>query len=339
MRTWTALLLVSATVVMARPACADPVSGLIHAPAVNEHLDEIKLNIDDKRSIEVLSAFARTDPDGTSHITQIDDHLSYKTLYYIGEDGVPGIGGALIRTDGSARRVLAKTNETAYPGQTSAINISVCGERIILIAGGGNSGRCSDLLPLVKPDPALNQCELSCNGPYEGMPSTITSRSRIAPESEPGEPLRISGRVVDSGGRPMAGVIIYAYHTNRLGIYPPPVPARSQDSEAQGQLRGWVRTDSNGRYTFETIRPGSYPHSTNPQHVHMHIIEPGCETHFLKDTQFSDDPMQGKLTAAERTRNVRFATIETPIKTASGWEVTRNIQISENVENYKPCLK
>lgn len=338
MRASLTLLAICSFVAVAPASRAAPVEGFIHAPHLNEHVDDIKINIEDRRSVEVTSAFTRTDPDGASHTSPIDDNLSFKTVYYH-DDGVPGIRGALIRTEGGTQRVIAKTNETAYPGQSSAINISVCGDRIILLTGGGNSARCGDLLPLSKPDPVLSECEHSCNGPYEGMPSAISSRSRIAPKSEPGEPLRITGRVLDADGRPHAGVIIYAYHTNRFGIYPPPASARSQDSNDHGQLRGWVRTDSAGRYTFDTIRPGSYPHSTNPQHVHMHIIEPGCETHFLKDTQFSDDPMQQKLTGAERAHNDRYAVVETPRRTANGWEVTRDIQLAENVQDYKPCRK
>jgi len=150
------------------------------------------------------------------------------------------------------------------------------------------------------------------------------------------EPLLITGRVTGSDGRPRAGIIVYAYHTDRLGIYRPPVPPRSQASYDHGQLRGWARTDAEGRYTFETIRPGSYPHTKNPQHVHMHIIEPGCLTYFIKELQFSDDPVRKGMTE-EELKDQEDAAIETPRKTAKGWEVTRDIRLGENVKDYGPC--
>jgi protocatechuate 3,4-dioxygenase beta subunit len=189
---------------------------------------------------------------------------------------------------------------------------------------------------MAKLDPWMGDCGVYCSGPYEGMPAAIPSRARIAPLSEPGEPLTIAGRVVGPDGRPRAGIIVYAYHTNRLGIYPPPVPARSTASDGNGQLRGWARTDVDGRYEFETIRPGSYPHTKNPQHVHMHIIEPGCGTYYIKELQFSDDPVRKQLTEEER-KHQEDAAIETPRKMAQGWEVTRDIRLGENVKGYKPC--
>ena len=54
-----------------------------------------------------------------------------------------------------------------------------------------------------------------------------------------------------------------------------------------------------GRYTFETVRPGSYPNSRNPQHIHMHVIEPGRCTYWIDDVLFTDDPL---LNDAERNR-------------------------------------
>ncbi len=138
-------------------------------------------------------------------------------------------------------------------------------------------------------------------------------------------------------GRPRAGIIVYAYHTNRLGIYPPPVPPRSQASNFHGQLRGWARTDADGRYVFDTIRPGSYPHSKNPQHVHMHIIEPGCTTYPINELQFSDDPMRQQLSEQDRESEESWTVVETPRKTAKGWEVTRDIRLGENVKGYRPC--
>jgi protocatechuate 3,4-dioxygenase beta subunit len=188
---------------------------------------------------------------------------------------------------------------------------------------------------MAKPDPTIG-----CNGcvaPYEGMPATIPSHARIAPLSEPGEPLTITGRVFGPDGRARAGIIVYAYHTDRLGIYPRPDPPRSQASDYNGQLRGWARTDSEGRYTFDTIRPGSYPNSNNPQHVHMHVIEPGCATYTIPELQFTDDPMYQQLSAEERQRSGEYVKAETPQRMGKGWVVTRDIHLGENVPGYKPC--
>jgi protocatechuate 3,4-dioxygenase beta subunit len=324
------------SIIMVSTVRAAGVDGFIRAANGDEHVDDIRVNIDDRRTVDLVTAFSRAEPVGAVHTLEIDGGLSLKATSWIG-GGVPQIRVELISSKGGESRILATTNAYAYPGQSTAVNFSVCGDRIIMVYGGTNTGRCADLPPMAQFDPQSGTCGGSCTGPYEGMPAIITSRARIAPVSEPGEPLIITGRVFGPDGHPRAGVIVYAYHTNRLGIYPPSVPPRSQVSNFHGQLRGWARTDAEGRYTFDTIRPGSYPNSNNPQHVHMHIIEPGCATYPIKEMQFGDDSMRQALSEQDRKREDDYAVVETPRKTAQGWEVTRDIQLGENVKDYKPC--
>jgi protocatechuate 3,4-dioxygenase beta subunit len=317
---------------------ASGMDGFIHAPKVNEHVDDVRVNIEDRRTVEVVTAFSRTDAEGTVHTLPVDHDLSLKaTLWY--SQGVPEIRVELISSKNGEPKTLSTSNAQAFPGQATAVNFSVCGDRIINIYGGTDTGRCADLPPMVKPDQQASNCNGGCTGPYEGMPKVIESRARIAPKTEPGEPLTITGRVVGADGRPRPGVIVFAYHTDRLGIYRAPTPPRSQVSNYQGQLRGWARTDADGRYVFDTIRPGSYPHSDNPQHVHMHVIEPGCLTYAINELQFSDDPVRQQLSEADRKREEEWTVIATPRKTAQGWEVTRDIQLGERVPNYQPCAR
>jgi protocatechuate 3,4-dioxygenase beta subunit len=309
--------------------------GFIRAANVGEHVEDVRVNIEDRHTVNVVTSFLRSDPSGTTHTLKVAGDLSLKATTH-DANGFQYIRVDLIRSKGAEPQVLANQNWLVIQGQSSALNFSVCGARMIAIAGGTRPGRCADLLPMAKPDPLMGDCEVSCTGPYEGMPAGITSHARIAPLSEPGEPLTISGRVTGPDGRPRAGIIVFAYHTDRLGIYPPPLPPRSTASDAEGRLRGWARTDAQGHYVFETIRPGSYPHTHNPQHVHMHVIEPGCGTYYIKELQFSDDPVREQLTEEER-KHQEDAAIETPRKTAKGWEVTRDIRLGENVKNYKVC--
>jgi protocatechuate 3,4-dioxygenase beta subunit len=325
-----------ASIVIVSTVSAASIDGFIPAATVNEHVDDVRVNIEDRRTVDLVTAFSRTDPVGTIRTLNIDRDLSLKSTLWTSA-GIPEIRVELISSKSGAPQILSKANTQAFPGQSTALNFSVCGDRIIRVYGGTKTGHCADLPIMAKPDPQVGCGGSSCIGPYEGMPAVIASRSRIAPLSESGEPLTIIGRVVGPDGRPRAGVIVYAYHTNRLGIYPPPEPSRSQASNFQGQLRGWARTDTKGRYVFDTIRPGSYPDSNTPQHVHMHIIEPGCATYFIKEMHFSDDPMRQQLSEQDRKGEESEAVVETPRKTVRGWEVTRDIQLGENVQGYKPC--
>lgn len=134
-------------------------------------------------------------------------------------------------------------------------------------------------------------------------PANLSWRASIAPGSEPGRRLRVSGVVTKPDGvTPAPGVLIYAYHTDAKGVY----PRRGNETgnaRRHGYLRGWVRTDSAGRYEFLTIRPEPYPGGTNPAHIHMTVKAPGKDEQWIDEVHFDDDPI---LTAAARRhlRNV-----------------------------------
>ena len=95
-------------------------------------------------------------------------------------------------------------------------------------------------------------------------PAALAATGRIAPASEPGSPLTVRGRVLGVDGSPAANAVIFAYQTDRAGLYDKP-----ENGPHSWRLRGWARADADGRFTFETIRPGSYPNSNNPPHVHF----------------------------------------------------------------------
>lgn len=128
-----------------------------------------------------------------------------------------------------------------------------------------------------------------CEAIYEGMPRELRWQTRIAPEGESGEPMEISGVVVRSDGKtPAPNVVLYAYHTDASGIYPP-VPAATGPARRHGRLRGWMKTDASGRYAFTTIRPAPYPGGGNPAHVHMIVKEPDVNEYWIDDIHFEGD--------------------------------------------------
>jgi protocatechuate 3,4-dioxygenase, beta subunit len=138
-----------------------------------------------------------------------------------------------------------------------------------------------------------------CEAIYEGMPAQISSHEIIAPASEPGERLEISGTVFQKDGRtPAPGVILYLHQTDAKGYYTP-APNTTGLAARHGRLRGWVRTGERGEYRFETIRPASYPNTPIPQHIHVYIKEPDKNEYYIDDFTFDDDPL---LVERERSR-------------------------------------
>lgn len=143
-------------------------------------------------------------------------------------------------------------------------------------------------------------------------PQALSSVARIAPEGEPGTPLVIHGRVVGSDGQSAtAGAVVFAYHTDREGLY---------DQRSAGphswRLRGWVRTDAEGRFEFRTMRPGSYPSRSVPAHVHFTVFHNGSRFH-AGELRFADDPLVSarEQSASERAGN--FGAVR-PVRQAKG---------------------
>ncbi len=181
-------------------------------------------------------------------------------------------------------------------------------------------------------------CE-GCEAVFEGLPKRPASSSRIAPLGEPGEPMRIEGTVRDRRGRPIEGVIVYAYQTNAQGLYVADEHAKSAAVARHGRLRGWARTDAAGRFQFDTIRPGGYPNGYTPQHVHMHVIEVGRCTYYLDELLFDDDP---RLTPEKRSRlpDRGGSGITHPRRDETGrWWVTRDIVLGQGIPGYPPDAK
>lgn len=120
---------------------------------------------------------------------------------------------------------------------------------------------------------------------FPGAATRIPSRIQIAGASEPGERMAISGRAFSwRTGEPVPGVIIYAYHTDAKGSYEGG-PAGTRHA----RLRGWVRTASDGGYSFTSIKPAPYPNRTMPAHIHYIVLEPGKPPYWIDDVVFDGE--------------------------------------------------
>lgn len=177
-------------------------------------------------------------------------------------------------------------------------------------------------------------CE-GCEAVFQGLPADLSSVARIASPQEPGEPMRIEGRVMHRDSTAAPGTVVYAYHTNAEGIYPRNERLRGQAAYRHGSLRGWAQADEDARYRFDTVRPASYPNSNAPQHIHMHVIEPGRCSYYIDSIKFEDDP---RLSARERRQLLKGrggSGLVMPTRDESGvWIVTRNILLGERIPGY-----
>ncbi len=133
---------------------------------------------------------------------------------------------------------------------------------------------------------------------YVGMPKEIATSDTTPGWYTEGQKLIITGTIFKPDGiTPAPDVILYYYHTDTKGYYSNH-PDLDQRVTRHGYLRGWVKTDKEGKYEIHTIRPAAYPNRNEPAHIHPSILEPGIDTpYYIDEFVFDDDIL---LTTAKR---------------------------------------
>ena len=125
----------------------------------------------------------------------------------------------------------------------------------------------------------------------QDAPDNPPSSIQIAGQEEPGERMVITGQVLQPDGQtPAPNILVYAYHTNAQGRYPSD-SSRLDKASRHGYLRGWMRTDAEGRFQFSSIRPAPYPSHAEPAHIHFTLTGPDFPEYWLSATWFAGDTL------------------------------------------------
>lgn len=90
-----------------------------------------------------------------------------------------------------------------------------------------------------------------------------------------GTPLKLSGRVLDTSGNPLAGARVEIWQCDSRGVYDHPQAPETERFDANFQGFGATGTDAEGRYRFTTIVPTIYPGRT--PHIHAKVFARGRE--------------------------------------------------------------
>jgi protocatechuate 3,4-dioxygenase beta subunit len=101
-------------------------------------------------------------------------------------------------------------------------------------------------------------------GPY--YTSGPPRRTAFVTTRTAGTRLLLTGRVLDTGCRPIAGARVDFWQANGSGNY----------DNAGYRFRGYQLTDRQGRYRLLTVVPGLYPGRT--EHIHVKVTPPGGGT-------------------------------------------------------------
>ncbi|MBT8204253.1 MAG: intradiol ring-cleavage dioxygenase [Eudoraea sp.] len=181
--------------------------------------------------------------------------------------------------------------------------------------------------------PVGGPCE-GCEAIYEYGNQRLTTTDTL-PDFKQTEPkLKLTGTVYENDGKtPAENVILYIYQTDRKGIYATKGNEKGW-AKRHGYIRGWIRTDKSGEYTFFTFKPASYPNGIEPEHIHITVKEPNKNEYYIDEFVFDDDPM---LTQNERNEleNRGGSGIVKPIIENGILTAKRNIVLGLNIPNYE----
>ena len=111
-----------------------------------------------------------------------------------------------------------------------------------------------------------------------------------------GERIVLTGRVLDSDGRPVSGTLVEIWQANAAGRYNHPVDDHPAPIDPNFDGGGRCVTDSQGRYRFVTIKPGPYPwrnhpNAWRPAHIHFSLFGRAFTQRLVTQMYFPGDPL------------------------------------------------
>jgi len=179
----------------------------------------------------------------------------------------------------------------------------------------------------------IGTCE-GCEAIFEFGNKKLSAIDTLIDFTNPGSKLKISGTIYKNDGiTPAKNVLLYVYHTNQDGIYPKKGDEKGW-AKRHGYIRGWIKTDEIGKYTFYTLKPGSYPSRDEPAHIHITVLEPNGKYYWIHDFYFADDPSltsEDKKNSSIRGGGNRVLNLKKENNLLIG---TRDIILGKNVPGY-----
>jgi protocatechuate 3,4-dioxygenase beta subunit len=96
---------------------------------------------------------------------------------------------------------------------------------------------------------------------------------------------------------------VYAYNTDKRGYYSP------DGKVYPPRLKGYMKTDEEGRFELHTILPGRYPKMHVPAHIHFTLWGAGYPMQWVDELRFEGDSYLTNEMRRESESRGKFATI------------------------------
>ncbi|MEU6130219.1 protocatechuate 3,4-dioxygenase subunit beta [Saccharopolyspora sp. NPDC047091] len=114
-----------------------------------------------------------------------------------------------------------------------------------------------------------------------------------------GERIVVSGRVLDSGGKPVPHTLLELWQANSAGRYRHSGDRHPAPLDPNFTGVGRAMTDADGNYRFVTIKPGAYPwrnhdNAWRPAHLHFSLFGQAFTQRLITQMYFPGDPLFGQ---------------------------------------------
>jgi protocatechuate 3,4-dioxygenase beta subunit len=111
-----------------------------------------------------------------------------------------------------------------------------------------------------------------------------------------GERIIVTGRVLDSDGRPIPNTLVEVWQANAAGRYVDPADQHPAPLDPNFTGAGRCLTDGEGRYRFVSVKPGAYPwknhhNAWRPAHIHFSVFGPELGSRLVTQMYFPGDPL------------------------------------------------
>lgn len=126
---------------------------------------------------------------------------------------------------------------------------------------------------------------------YDYTELNLSNTDTIPDYESKTDKLKITGVIYESDGiTPAKDVILYVEQPDENGDF----DLRKTDKKRYVHHRAWVKTDSDGRYTFYTFVPGGDRRYNQLQQVFPMIKEPSKQVYPVETLLFDGDPLLTK---------------------------------------------
>ncbi|OLT13594.1 protocatechuate 3,4-dioxygenase subunit beta [Actinomadura sp. CNU-125] len=111
-----------------------------------------------------------------------------------------------------------------------------------------------------------------------------------------GERIIVTGRLLDTAGRPVRGALVEVWQANAAGRYLHAGDQHPAPLDPNFTGAGRCVTDDDGRYRFVTIKPGAYPwrnhhNAWRPAHIHFSVFGTAFTQRLVTQMYFPGDPL------------------------------------------------